>query len=280
MGKRTRDADRIQEQTCREMGMEAFDAAVKALRGQVFPKQSNNAKANCTPAEWAAKLDYLKPRTDKWRASNQCKVLESARASMKKYRVNNPQKSRESVRVGTEKWKSKNPERFAELSRNRSKRYRQRNPEKVSLYAKKWRRENPDKHREIMSRCVAKMRKCNQHYRLRDVLRSRLYQAIRKGAKKGSAVRDLGCSIEGLWRHLECRFQPGMTRENIGTAWVIDHIYPLARAKLTCSRAEFLASNNYRNLQPLTPEQNSMKSDKVTSEAKSLFDQLVKEFSS
>src|SRR5208283_3555102 len=37
-------------------------------------------------------------------------------------------------------------------------------------------------------------------------LRSRLYKAIKNNQKSGSAVRDLGCSIEFLKQHLEAQF--------------------------------------------------------------------------
>ena len=105
-----------------------------------------------------------------------------------------------------------------------------------------------------------------------------MQQAIRTEQKTGSAVRDLGCPISFLKEHLESQFRDGWTWENRGKAWVIDHIYPLSKANLQ-DRVEFLAAANWQNLQPLTPEENTAKSDTITPEAQALFDRLVQEFS-
>jgi hypothetical protein len=86
-------------------------------------------------------------------------------------------------------------------------------------------------------------------------LRGRIGVALRKaragGLKGGSAVRDLGCSIEQLVCYLQDRFQPGMTWGNAGYyGWHIDHIRPLSSFDLT-DRAQFLEAAHYTNLQPL-----------------------------
>lgn len=96
-------------------------------------------------------------------------------------------------------------------------------------------------------------------FRLKANLRSRLNQAVRRGA--GSAVRDLGCTIAELRAHLESKFQSGMTWENWGRGpgkWHIDHIRPLASFDLT-DRAQFLQACHYTNLQPLWAEENLRK---------------------
>ena len=100
---------------------------------------------------------------------------------------------------------------------------------------------------------------------------------MKGNSKKGSAVRDLGCTIAELWAHLESQFQPGMTRDNWGVAWEVDHFYPLSMADLT-DRTQFLAVNNWQNLRPMTPAENDSKDNKVYPEAQSLFDRLCAEF--
>lgn len=75
-------------------------------------------------------------------------------------------------------------------------------------------------------------RKNNLEFRLKSCLRTRLYNALRGNFRAGSAVRDLGCSIEFLKQHLETQFQPDMTWENYGE-WHIDHIKPLSSFDLT-----------------------------------------------
>jgi hypothetical protein len=100
-------------------------------------------------------------------------------------------------------------------------------------------------------------------YKIRKVLRSRLYQAIKYNFKSGSAVRDLGCSIPRFKIYLESKFQEGMSWENWGVyGWHIDHIKPLSKFNLE-NREDFLKVNHYTNLQPLWAEENLKKNDKI-----------------
>jgi len=94
-------------------------------------------------------------------------------------------------------------------------------------------------------------------YKIKHSLRGRLYTAIKSNYKTGSAVQDLGCSIEELKRRLESQFQKGMTWDNYGE-WHIDHIRPLASFDLT-KREELLKACNYSNLQPLWAKDNLSK---------------------
>jgi hypothetical protein len=225
------------------MTKEEFDTAVKALRGKVAPKSTSKRKTRCTPEDWAANLDYMKMQKDA-----------------------NPEKNRESAR----NWYSKNRGRGRENSR----RWYAENPEKARENKRSYRNANRERARQRH----AERLKNDPNYKVRIYLRNRLLKAVGRNSKNGSAVRDLGCTIAEFWVHIESKFQPGMTRENMGKAWEIDHIFPLAKANLKESRVEFLAANNWRNLQPLTPEENDSKNDKVTPEAQELFDKLKAEF--
>ena len=101
-------------------------------------------------------------------------------------------------------------------------------------------------------------------FRIRDSLRKRLSTAIRNCQKSGSAVRDLGCSIEDLKDRLESQFQPGMSWDNWGRGkdcWHIDHIIPLSSFNLE-DREEFLKACHYTNLQPLWEVDNLKKGSK------------------
>ena len=88
-------------------------------------------------------------------------------------------------------------------------------------------------------------------------LRGRLSQAVRNNYKSGSAVNDLGCSIEDLRKQLESLFYPNpetgemMSWDNYGRkGWHIDHIKPLCRFDLT-DEIELKEACNFNNLQPL-----------------------------
>ena len=94
-------------------------------------------------------------------------------------------------------------------------------------------------------------------YRLACRLRRRLSQALKGIYKSGSAVHDLGCSIEKFKVYLESLFQSGMSWDNYGE-WHIDHIIPLSKFDLT-DREQLLKACHYTNLQPLWAEDNLRK---------------------
>ncbi len=100
----------------------------------------------------------------------------------------------------------------------------------------------------------------NKNNQLADNLRSRLRKAIKNNQKTGSAVKDLGCSIEELKKHLESKFTEGMSWDNYGE-WHIDHIKPLSSFNLE-NREELLKACNYNNLQPLWAKDNLSKGDR------------------
>lgn len=82
-------------------------------------------------------------------------------------------------------------------------------------------------------------------------LRGRLSQAIRNNYKSGSAVKDLGCSIDELKKYLESKFDSNMSWDTYGRkGWHVDHIVPLCKFDLT-NEVELKKACHYTNLQPL-----------------------------
>lgn len=98
-------------------------------------------------------------------------------------------------------------------------------------------------------------------HRLGIRLRVRLNHAIKTGKKPGSAVRDLGCSINEFKAYMEAKFKEGMTWQNWGK-WHIDHIIPLSSFDLT-NREQFLKACHYTNMQPLWAIENMRKWKKM-----------------
>jgi len=143
-------------------------------------------------------------------------------------------------------------------------------------------REYAAKRREYRRLHKAKKYAGDLHHKLSVLLRSRLRSAVRNGQKRGSAIRDLGCTVDELKDHLERHFHPGMTWENFGHGagrWSIDHVFPMKRADLT-DRVHVLAVCNWRNLRPEWFTDNVRKSARVTPKARALFDELVAHFRS
>jgi AraC-like DNA-binding protein len=86
--------------------------------------------------------------------------------------------------------------------------------------------------------------------------------AIKDNWKSGSTIRDLGCSIVELKRHLEDQFDDNMSWDNYGLdGWHIDHIVPLASFNLT-DEDQFKKACHYTNLQPLWAKDNLSKGSK------------------
>ncbi len=100
-------------------------------------------------------------------------------------------------------------------------------------------------------------------------LRSRMYEAIRKygGEKECRTIDYLGCSIKTLKRHLESQFVEGMSWENSGTKWHVDHVVPCAAFDLR-EESEQKICFWYKNLQPLYAGDNIRKSNKYRQEDK------------
>lgn len=136
--------------------------------------------------------------------------------------------------------------------------YRIWNEERLRLNNKKYHQDN----KEHVNKRKRDYRKNNIQANLRSILRVRLYSVVRGRQKIGSAVKDLGCTIDELKIHIESQFKPGMTWKNYNhKTWHIDHIKPLSKFDLT-NREQFLEACNYKNLQPLWAKENFIKHNK------------------
>lgn len=150
-------------------------------------------------------------------------------------------------------------------------RYRNENRTRIRECQSRFRDKNRDKLREKYAvwRRNRKEPGANARYsreyqkrnRLACNLRKRLRQAVKGRTKAGSAIRDLGCSVEELKRHLEKQFQSGMSWSNYGD-WEIDHIIPLSAVDLS-DREQLKKVVHYTNLQPLWKSDNCSKGSKV-----------------
>lgn len=95
---------------------------------------------------------------------------------------------------------------------------------------------------------------------MRIRLGTRLYAAIKNNnGKKDFSVNELvGCDMPTLKRHLESKFSDGMTWDNYGSVWHVDHIVPCAVFDL--SEAEQARECfHFTNLQPMFAEENMRK---------------------
>ncbi len=96
-------------------------------------------------------------------------------------------------------------------------------------------------------------------HRLKCYLRSKVWKFFKHGLHPKSTATLIGCSRATLRRHLSRQFQPGMSFENYGPIWHIDHISPCKLYNLF-DLQERLACFHYTNLQPMFAKANKSKS--------------------
>ena len=162
----------------------------------------------------------------------------------------------------SKKWRLDNPKRAKEYDHKyriahkaerleQQKNWRINNPERVAAFNKKYQIKRQE--------AAVERRAISPNARLAHVLRARLNHALKGKARFGSAVRDLGCSLDDMRLKLENQFEPGMSWDNWGE-WHIDHIRPLSSFNLE-DRKELLQAVNFQNLMPLWAKENLSKND-------------------
>ena len=113
-----------------------------------------------------------------------------------------------------------------------------------------------------------KKRQEDLEFKIKKNLRVRLYDALKNNFKSGSAVADLGCSIDDFKVWLEQQFYmhpktgEQMNWLNYGKRWNIDHIIPLSLVRLT-DRKQLVKVCNWFNLRPLWAEQNFSRGNRI-----------------
>ncbi len=196
------------------------------------------------------KLMYNRAYSKRHYKENKSKYQEKNRAQHKRYKETGKIKSFNSnqpeyQRKYRQKFRALNPDKVCK----QRKKYK---PSRESLEKSKKRQKqyyNENKH--ILNPKAIYKRKNNLIDRLKDGLRGRLYRAIKNNYKSGSAVKDLGCSVEEFKTFLEKLFTQGMNWNNWGkNGWQIDHIIPLSAFDLS-QREQFLKAAHYTNLRPL-----------------------------
>ena len=222
---------------------------------------------------------------------SQCKTCEKEyylkhKKTILEYKQKHYHENRDSYRKNALLWRSKN----VDSKRQMDHLHYLKNVEKIKEQARKYRKDHCEnkrsmdkqyynkikntqefknkrkhyfaKNREKINAYIANKSQTDIQFRLKLNLRRRISNMIRNKVKTGSAVRDLGCSVEYLITHLESKFQSGMTWDNYGLyGWHVDHIQALSNFDLT-DRDQFLKACHYTNLQPLWAIDNIKKSNK------------------
>lgn len=213
------------------------------------------ARRSFVAIEWnRAHPEKARAKSRDWKTRNRDTVRENNKAFKA---LQNPEKVREQKRAWHKShpltaeerrckqkaWANRNRERRNELNRLSKARVRARDPEKARKADREWQMKR--RHEDL-------------NFRLRSVLRSRICNALKRATKSAHTDELIGCTLVELRVHLERHFRSGMTWENYGPIWEIDHIRPCANFNLT-DPAQQRICFNWSNLQPLLVEENSKK---------------------
>lgn len=209
------------------------DCSEKPISEFYFDKSKHTYQSECK--------ECVKARSRK----NYAKNPEQHKDVMKKWCENNRERSN-SIKLA---WKDSNPDYV----------YIPKDPVAKKKREKQWRVDN----RGHINEYVRCKKKTDVNYKIRCNLRSRLSTFLKSGIKQGSAIKDLGCSLEELKTWLESKFYPNpdtgeqMTFDNYGD-WHIDHKKPLSAFDLTDGDQIKMACH-YTNLQPMWSKDNISK---------------------
>jgi len=104
-------------------------------------------------------------------------------------------------------------------------------------------------------------RENDRSYRILEICRKRIWDALKGVTKSARTVDLIGCSIENLVQHIENQFEEWMNWDNYGK-WHIDHIIPCASFDLADEAQQRLCFH-FTNLQPLEASENMRKGCKI-----------------
>jgi len=138
----------------------------------------------------------------------------------------------------------------------------------------KWRRDHPERYKKLLQRYrstdefrekINKYRRDKYHSSLIDRITTRCRQRVRdfvKNKSPGLHKELIGCSYEIFLEWLEFNFQEGMSWDNFGDKWHIDHVMPCAFFDMT-DKQQQKQCFHWTNMQPLDKYENMSKGDKI-----------------
>jgi hypothetical protein len=93
-------------------------------------------------------------------------------------------------------------------------------------------------------------------------MRSRLSESLRGKSKSQTTCQLIGVDFEIFTKWIEFQLEEGMTMENYGSVWHLDHVLPLSSFNLL-DEEELLKAMNWKNIRPLLALKNIQKSNKI-----------------
>jgi hypothetical protein len=141
----------------------------------------------------------------------------------------------------------KNSERRASMSKEQ-----RQNLDKI-----RWQSRDKEKLRAYQRDYSTKRKLEDPNYRLKKTMRSR-FAKFKRGYNLKSIMSLIGCSPQELRAHIESKFKSGMSWDNYGAYWHIDHIIP-CKAFDHNDPKQVEQCWHWTNLQPMKAMENMQK---------------------
>jgi hypothetical protein len=143
------------------------------------------------------------------------------------------------------------------------KKWKEKNKKHLQNYNKEYDKNRTLEQRKAKYEAMKKRLKNDPSFKISMNIRRRMLIALKGTYKSAPSLKLTGApSWEFIWKHLESTFKEGMTRDNHGKVWHIDHVLPCSSFDLT-KPEEQLKCFHYTNLQALFVFENLSKSNKL-----------------
>ena len=200
---------------------------------KILDEYSNNKQTADGKSSWCKQCS----------SDNMKKYYQENKEKCKKYIKEYQQQHKDKVKEYTKKWNDKNKEKNLE-------------------YIRRWQKNNPEKRRE-WKRNWDRNRALDPAFRLSNNIRGNMYHALK--AKKGFRKWEdlVGYTLQDLINHLTPLLTEGMTWDNYGNTWQVDHVKPKSWFKYESSNdTAFKECWALSNLQPMFKIENIKKGNR------------------
>lgn len=224
------------------------------------------------PAEKTA-VERKREKNRRWRAANREHVRQYSREYRKAQRERLNALKRAAYnhdrKVVKKAYYEHNRDRLLEQKREyylrkkgAIKHYRERNKSKISDQNSRWHRKNRERVRE-RKREYNRRRYKNPHNRIESNIRRRIGKLLRGTLKPDHSEALLGCCFEEFMNYITAQFKSGMSMENYGRKWHIDHIMPCSAFDMS-DEDQVRRCFHFTNLRPMWAKANMRKGSKIT----------------
>ena len=256
--------EKISRHIAKKNGSNKYFTGLPCKNGHISERYVIGNK--CVKCKQEIGLKYYESNSDKInRLGKIYRKSEEGKAALESYRKSD--KYKKMKKLSDQKYKQSDKGKEARGKYYKSEKGKEaiskwRKTDKAKEWAQKYYKVHRKENVELHSSYTLKYMRSNPQARLANSLRGRVRLALKsQGEKKNAKTTKLiGCEISFLAKHLEKKFQPGMSWDNYGK-WHIDHIKPISKFDLTNPEEQRICFH-YKNLQPLWAKDNLKKSNK------------------